>query len=146
MRDTSAVLVLLQRLNVWGASRSATPSKILHILFNILHILSNILHTLSNILHNSSNILHTLSNILRTPSNILHIPSNILYTSSNILRNPSNFLQTPSNILCKPYCGLHSKGTGMPLPSAVSCIPGISTQQSTCACVVKSSSEASKCF
>ena len=94
MRDTSAVLVLLQRLNVWGASRSATPSKILHILFNILHILSNILHTLSNILHNRSNILHTLSNILRTPSNIyishliFFIPPQIFFVTHLIFYKP----------------------------------------------------------
>ena len=59
-----AILVILQRLYVWGAGQPATLS-------NILHAPSNILHTVSNILSNLSNILRTPSNNLRTPSNII---------------------------------------------------------------------------
>ena len=58
LRRASAVLVLLQRLCVWGASQRAIPS--------------NILHTQSNILRTSCKILCTPSKILCTPSNILH--------------------------------------------------------------------------
>ena len=64
LQRASAVLVLLQRLCVWGASQRATPS---------------------NILHTQSNILCTPSKILCTPSKILCAPSNILCTLSDIL-------------------------------------------------------------
>ena len=60
LQGTGAVLVLLHRLCVWGASQIATPS--------------NILHTPPNI----------------TPPKILHTPSKILHSLlSNNLRNPS---------------------------------------------------------
>ena len=64
LRRACAVLALLQRLCVCGASKRATPS----------------------------NILHTPSNILRTPSDILRTPSKILHTPSKILHNPSKIL------------------------------------------------------
>ena len=62
LQRASAVLVLLQRLCVWGASQRATPS---------------------NILHTQSNILCTPSKFLCTPSEIPHlifyVPSPIFY-------------------------------------------------------------------
>ena len=64
MLCASAVLSLLQRLCVCGASPCATPS--------------NVLPTPSNILPTPSYILCTPSKILCTPSNILCAPSNIL--------------------------------------------------------------------
>ena len=72
LRRAGAVLVLLQRLCVWGASQRATPS---------------------NILHTPSNILCTPwpSNILRTPSKfyvprlIFYVPHLIFYVPPPIL-------------------------------------------------------------
>ena len=71
-----AVMVLLQRLSVWGASQNTTPSQ------------ANILHTPSNILR-----------ILCTPSNILCTLSNTLCTPCNIIRTPSYILSNPQVIL-----------------------------------------------